>query len=46
MKFEETLQWTFDRYPSLYRERKECLNFLFCVISNGYMWDNGELLLI
>lgn len=43
MKFEETIQYLFDNYPSIYQERWEVLNQLFCVIGNGYEWKNGEL---
>lgn len=33
----------FDDYPTLFKDRSDCLNQLFCVIGNGYEWYNGEL---
>lgn len=30
-------------YPTIYENRSECLNHLFCVIGNGYQWQNGIL---
>ena len=44
MKLEETIQKMYDFYPSLFTERWQCLNHLFCVIGNGYRWENGELI--
>ena len=43
MNLELTIQSMFDEYPSLFKERSDCLNQLFCVIGNGYEWVNGEL---
>lgn len=43
MKVELTIQEMFDNYPTLFKERSDCLNHLFCVIGNGYDWVNGEL---
>ena len=43
MKFELTIQEMFDNYPTLFKDRADCLNHLFCVIGNGYDWVNGEL---
>jgi hypothetical protein len=43
---ELTIQEMFDNYPTLFKERADCLNHLFCVIGNGYKWVNGELVLI
>lgn len=43
MKFESTIQALFNEYPSLFSERNEVLNHLFCVIGNGFEWKNGEL---
>lgn len=33
----------FDNNPTIFKERTDCLNHLFCVIGNGYFWKNGEL---
>lgn len=46
MNVELTIQKMFDDYPTLYKERADCLNHLFCTIGNGYDWQNGELVFI
>lgn len=43
MNVELTIQDMFDEYPTLFKERADCLNHLFCAIGNGYEWVNGEL---
>lgn len=43
MRAEEQLQYMADFYPELFPTRKHALNFLFCVLGNGYEWINGEL---
>lgn len=43
MRAEDTLQFMMDFHGDLYHSRKDCLNQLFCVIGNGYEWENGEL---
>ena len=43
MTLELTIQEMFDNYPTLFKDRSDCLNQLFCVIGNGYEWVNGEL---
>ena len=43
MTLELTIQKMFNDYPSLFKERADCLNHLFCTIGNGYYWENGEL---
>ena len=43
MKAEEALQSSYDNYPDLFQTREEILNQLFCVIGNGYHWEDGEL---
>ena len=43
MNVELTIQEMFDNYPTLFKERADCLNQLFCCIGNGYEWFNGEL---
>lgn len=43
MKLELTIQSMFDEYPTLFKERSDCLDHLFCTIGNGYHWSNGEL---
>lgn len=44
MTLEEEIQTMFDQYPSLFQERRDALNHLFCTIGNGYDWVDGELL--
>lgn len=43
MKVELTIQDMFDRYPTLFKERADCLDHLFICIGNGFKWKNGEL---
>lgn len=43
MNVELTIQEMFDSYPTLFKERADCLDHLFLVIGNGYEWVNGEL---
>jgi hypothetical protein len=43
MNLELTIQNMFDDYPTLFKERSDCLDHLFCAIGNGYEWRNGEL---
>jgi hypothetical protein len=43
MQLETTIQQMFDAYPSLYANREECYDHLFCVIGNGYDWLHGQL---
>lgn len=43
MRAEDTLQYMMDFHPSIFYNRQQCLNQLFCVIGNGYDWINGEL---
>lgn len=45
MNVELTIQEMFNSYPTLFKERADCLNHLFCCIGNGYRWCNGELVL-
>lgn len=43
MRAENELQWMMDFFPEIFPTRKHCLDHLFCVIGNGYEWENGEL---
>lgn len=43
MRAEQELQKMFDEYPILFGTRQECLDHLFCVIGNGYVWRCGML---
>lgn len=43
MTVELTIQAMYDEYPTLFKERSDCLDQLFCTIGNGYEWINGEL---
>lgn len=43
MTLELTIQKMFNKYPTLFKERADCLNHLFCTIGNGYEWKKGEL---
>lgn len=44
MRLEETIQEMYDKYPILFQNRSDCLDHLFCVIGNGYEWNDGELI--
>lgn len=43
MTLELTIQYMFNEYPKLFKDRSDCLNHLFCCIGNGYDWHDGEL---
>ena len=43
MKAETTFQWLMDFDSEFFPTRKHCLNYLFCTIGNGYLWEHGEL---
>lgn len=43
MNVELTIQDMFDEYPTLFKERADCLDHLFCAIGNGFEWVDGEL---
>lgn len=43
MKAENTLQYMMDFYGDIFWNRQKCLDHLFCVIGNGFEWQNGEL---
>ena len=43
MNVELTIQSMFDSFPTLFKERADCLDQLFCTIGNGYYWHSGEL---
>lgn len=43
MRVEDTLQYMADFYKDAFPTRKHALNYLFCVVDNGYEWVNGEL---
>lgn len=43
MNLELTIQYMFNSYPTLFKERSDCLDHLFCAIGNGFDWYNGEL---
>ena len=45
MNVELTIQNLFDNYPCLFKERADALNQLFCTIGNGYVWEDGELVM-
>lgn len=42
MNAEKYLQFMMDFYE--YASRQKCLDQLFCVIGNGYHWENGNLM--
>ena len=44
MNVEITIQYLFDNFPCIFKERADCLNQLFCSIGNGFYWQNGELI--
>ena len=43
MNVELTIQEMYNEYPTLFIDRVDALNHLFCTIGNGYDWKNGEL---
>jgi hypothetical protein len=43
MQAENTVQAYYDHYPDLFQTRAEVFDHLFCVIGNGFKWQNGEL---
>lgn len=43
MNVELTIQEMYNEYPTLFVDRVDALNHLFCTIGNGYDWKNGEL---
>lgn len=43
MTVETTIQRMFDQYPDLFATRRDCYDFLFCVIGNGYEWRRGQI---
>ena len=45
MNVELTIQEMFYLYPTLFKERADCLSHLFCTIGNGYDWVRGELVI-
>ena len=45
MRAEDTLQFMMDFYGDVFPTRKHCLNALFCEIGNGYIWENGEIII-
>lgn len=45
MNVELTIQYLFDNYPCLFKERADALSQLFCTIGNGYYWKEGELVI-
>ena len=42
MRAEDTLQYIFDFFPE-YPSRKAVLYMLFCMVGNGFYWQDGEL---
>jgi hypothetical protein len=43
MTLKETIEEMVKNYPSLFQDRVQCLDHLFCVNGNGYKWINGQL---
>lgn len=43
MTLELTIQYLFNTYPGLFKDRSDCLDHLFCTIGNGFDWKDGEL---
>lgn len=43
MKPERTIEQMRAQFPTLFHNRFECLNHLFCVVGCGYCWRHGEL---
>lgn len=40
---EKTIQALFDKFPHLFGNRVDCLDYLFCMPDNNFNWVNGEL---
>ena len=43
MNVELTIQHLFEQAPTIFKDRIDALNHLFCVIGNDFAWKNGEL---
>lgn len=43
MTVETTLQDMYNNYPTLFSNRQECYNHLFCTNGNGYVWKWGQI---
>ena len=43
MKAENTLQLMMDFYGDEFYTRNKCLEYLFCIVDNGFKWVDGEL---
>lgn len=43
MRAEQQIQEMFDDFPGLFRSRKDCLSWLFCMDGNGFEWNAGQL---
>lgn len=43
MNAETTLQYLADFRPLKFESRKLAVVYLFCVVNNGFVWRNGEL---
>lgn len=43
MTLKNTIKKMLLEYPTLYQDRAQCLNQLFCVNGNGYEWIKGQL---
>lgn len=43
MRAEDTLQFMMDFNGSLFWNRQQCLDHLFCTAGTGLEWENGEL---
>ena len=43
MDLEDEIRYLITHYPDLFPSRSHALNQMFCVIGNGYEWEDGEL---
>ena len=43
MNFEDTIHGCMQKYPRLFIDRWEVLNYLFCTLHCDHKWVNGEL---
>lgn len=43
MKLETMIQYMFDNFPLIFKDRRDCLDHLFCTIGNGLYWVDGQL---
>lgn len=43
MDLEDLIKFSIRNYPSVYKSRTSVIHHLYCVIGNGYEWEEGRL---